>query len=392
MALHIVVDENVPLAREAFEPFGDVELRPGRAIDATAVERADVLVVRSVTRVGEALLARSPVRFVGTATIGTDHVDLPWLERRGIFFAAAPGCNARSVAEYVVAALLELELDLSREWRGAVLGVVGVGNVGSRVAALAHVLGLEVLSCDPPRAEREPHFRSSPLDEVVARADVVTMHVPRARGGPHPTHHLLDAGTLGRLRDGAVVINTSRGGVVDDEALRRACASGRLHAVLDVWESEPEPTPELIDVVRLATPHVAGYSLDGKLAGTRMIAEALARFLAREGRVDADVRVPSVVGMPIQGPPISGPPIALASTGRAAVREAVRAVYAIRDDDARFREALAGTAPGGERGRAFDRLRRDYPVRRELAGHRLVGPALERPERELLSALGFAMV
>lgn len=380
MVLRIVVDENIPLAREAFGGFGDVEARPGRAIDATAVERADVLIVRSVTRVDESLLAQSRVRFVGTATIGTDHVDLAWLQRRRITFAAAPGCNARSVAEYLVAALLELEVDLARTWSGAVLGVVGVGNVGSRVATLAATLGLEVLACDPPRAEREPGFRSVPLDEVLARADVLTLHVPRVRDGRHATHHLLDAAALDRVRDGAVVINTSRGGVVDDRALRRACAAGRLRAVLDVFETEPEPPSDLLEVLRVATPHVAGYSLDGKLAGTRMVADALARFLGRAAGL----------GPEAYAPPVAGPPIVVAGTGRGAVRDAVRGAYAIREDDARLRAALAAT-PEGERARAFDRLRRDYPVRREFAGHRVVGPDLGRAEGELLAALGFAV-
>jgi len=379
MPLQIVADENIPLALDAFAPFGSVELWPGRAIDAQSVAHADVLVVRSVTRVGEALLADSPVRFVGTATIGTDHVDQAYLAKRGIAFAAAPGCNARSVAEYLVAALLELEVDLGREWPGAILGVVGAGNVGSRVATLARLLGLTVLECDPPRAAREAGFRSTPLAELLARADVISAHVPLERDGAHPTYHLLDAAALGRLRDGAVVINTSRGGVVDDEALRAACAAGRLHAVLDVFATEPDPAPALLDVLRLATPHIAGYSLDGKLAGTRMVAEALGRFVGSTDQVDPRPFSPAV----------SEAPIETDATGRAAVRDAVRAVYAIREDDARLRAALAGA--GDSRGAAFDRLRRDYPVRRELAGHRVAAPRAVGPERALLAALGFVL-
>lgn len=381
MPLRIVVDENVPLAREAFAPFGEVVLRPGRTLDAASIADADALVVRSVTRVDARLLADSRVRFVGTATIGTDHVDLAELERRGIAFAYAPGCNARSVAEYVVAALLELEVELGRTWAGATVGVVGVGNVGTQVVEVAQALGARVVCSDPPRAAAEPGFASLPLAELLAQSDVVTCHVPLLREGSHPTHRLLDADALARLRDGAVVINTSRGGVVDEEPLRRACESGRLHAVLDVWRGEPEPDPAMIAVARLATPHIAGYSLDGKLAGTRMIADALQRHLGVAHGADRA----------LFSPPVASAAIDLGdATGRDALRVAVRRVYAIRDDDARFRAAL-DVAPE-RRGPAFDRLRRDYPVRREFAGHRVSGRALGEGEKAALEALGFAVV
>lgn len=378
MAVHIVVDENVPLAREAFGRFGSVELVAGRKIDARTVAGADALIVRSVTRVDDALLDGSRVRFVGTATIGIDHVDRPALERRGIAFAYAPGCNARSVAEYVTAALLEIEHDLARDLRAATIGVVGVGNVGSRVIEVARALGLVALACDPPRAARETGFASLPLRELVPAVDVLTFHVPLEKGGDHPTRHLLAAHGIARLRPGAVVLNTSRGGVVDDAALAAACASGRAHAVLDVFEGEPEPAEERVAAAHLATPHVAGYSLDGKLAGTRMIADALARFLATVAAPPAEQFTP----------PLADPVVTVAERGRAAVRAAVRHVYDVRADDARLRAALAA-APDA-RGAAFDRLRRDYPVRREFAGHLVRGVGGEE-ERRTLAALGFAV-
>ncbi|MEW6272322.1 MAG: 4-phosphoerythronate dehydrogenase, partial [Thermodesulfobacteriota bacterium] len=336
----LVVDENIPLAREAFGGLGDVELLPGRRIDAAAVARADALIVRSVTRVDERLLAASPVRFVATATIGTDHVDLAYLERRGAAFAHAPGCNARSVAEYVTAALLELEHDRMRDFAGATIGVVGAGNVGSRVSALASALGMRVLVCDPPRAEAEGPEAFHALDTLLDEADVLTLHVPLTRDGRHATRHLVGAAEIARLRPGAVLINTSRGGVVDDQALHRACASGRVAAVLDVWEGEPEPALALIEVVRLATPHVAGYSLDGKLAGTRMVAEAAYRFF---GVVAPDPRLFEVAN--------PDPTIHVTGHGRAALRQAVARAYAIADDDARMRAALAAATARGE---AFD--------------------------------------
>ena len=378
--LRIVADENIPLAREAFGSFGTVELVAGRRIDARTVAGADALIVRSVTRVGDALLDGSRVRFVGTATIGTDHVDRQALERRGIAFAAAPGCNARSVAEYVTAALLELAVELDRDFRGATMGIVGVGNVGRQVAEVALALGLRVLQCDPPRAASESGFASVSLDVLLRAADVLTFHVPLEKGGEHPTHHLLDGARAEQLRPGAVVINSSRGGVVDDEALAIACAAGRAEAVLDVWQDEPRPSSAMLGVVRLATPHVAGYSLDGKLAGTRMIAAALARFLGTAEPATEPFR-----------PPVETPEIAVSATGRGAVREAVRRVYDVRADDRRLRAALeeAGRSPDA-RGAAFDRLRRDYAVRREFAGHRVRGASGDE-ERRTLAALGFTL-
>lgn len=379
--LRIVADENIPLACEAFGAFGEVELVAGRKIDARTVADADALVVRSVTRVGDALLDGSRVRFVGTATIGTDHVDVAALERRGVAFASAPGCNARSVAEYLGAVLLELEHELERDFRVATIGVIGVGNVGSRVADVARALGLRVLQCDPPRAEREPDFASVSLDVLVRAADVLTFHVPLEDVGEHPTRHLLDAERIEQLRPGAVVVNSSRGGIVDDDALAIACAAARAEAVLDVWEDEPHPSSAMLGMVRIATPHVAGYSLDGKLAGTRMIADALARTLDMAGPGPGVFRAP-----------VAAPTIEVTARGRAAVREAVQRVYDVRADDARLRAALADAGAGPEaRGAAFDRLRRDYPVRREFAGYEVRG-AFGDEERRTLVDLGFAVV
>ena len=260
------------------------------------------------------------------------------------------------------------------------LGVIGVGNVGSRVAALAQVLGMKVLMSDPPRAELEPGFVSLAVTEILGAADVVTCHVPLTRTGAHATQHLLDTDGIARLRPGAVVLNTSRGGVIDDAALGSACAAGRMHAVLDVWQTEPEPEPALLDVVRFATPHIAGYSLDGKLAGTRIIAAALQVFLgAAEGPAPA-----------IFTAPVAAPRVAIGVGGRDGLRAAVRHAYAIRADDERMRAALAH--PTGTRAQAFDRLRRDYPVRREFAGFVVTDAAdLDMADRRLLTGLGFAL-
>jgi len=372
----ILVDENVALAREAFGDLGDVELFAGRSLRAADVRDATALVVRSVTRVDERLLAGSAVRFVGTATIGTDHVDVDLLARGGIAFAYAPGSNARSVAEYVTAALLELEVERGRSWEGAVLGVVGVGHVGTLVVEQAAALGMEVLCCDPPRAEREGDAGFLPLARVLDAADAVTLHTPLAVAGRHATHHLIGARELARLRPGAVVLNTSRGPVADGAALLAALESGRLAAaVLDVWEGEPAPDLALVRRTSLATPHIAGYSLDGKVAGTRAIARALADFLG----------VPPPVGAAL---PRAGR-VSIADTGRAALRSAVRSAYAIRDDDRRLRSAVV--LEPRERAAAFDALRRDYPVRREFAAYEVETPGLADRDRARLARFGFAL-
>lgn len=258
--MKIVADPNIPFVREAFGAHGDVVLIPGRQITAGAVRDADALLVRSVTPVEEVLLAGSRIRFVATATIGTDHVDVRYLEVLGIGFASAAGSNANSVAEYVVAALLELARRGRYRLRDRSLGVIGVGNVGSKVVRYARALGMRVLQLDPPLG----------LHERAWEADIVTLHVPLLETTRHMLHH--DNLT------GFTLINTSRGAVVDNKALLQAIDGNRIPAAaLDVWEGEPQISAELLDVVEIGTPHIAGYSFDGKVAGTRMIYEAFCR-------------------------------------------------------------------------------------------------------------------
>lgn len=379
--MRILADENIPLIREACANLGDVRTMPGRAMTPDMVRDVDVLFVRSVTRVDAALLDGSRVQFVGTATIGTDHVDLAWLAARGIGFAAAPGSNATSVAEYIVAALLCLAE--RRDWRlcGKTLGVVGVGNVGSRVVVRAQALGLTILKNDPPLARRLGDTSFLPLRTVLAESDFVTVHVPLTRKEPDATWHLIDDGFLHQLRASAVVLNTSRGGVHDTAALLRRRPAG---LVLDVWEGEPNISEALLRRVDLGTPHIAGYSFDGKIAGTRMIYEAACRFFGVAPQWNPAPHLP---------PP--RPPLVLDTdqNGESALlRRAVRASYDIEADDARLRALLE--LPEAERGPAFDRLRKTYPVRREFA-HTPVQIVGNHPQRGSLCAtlrgLGFAL-
>jgi len=379
MSLQILADENIPVALKAFSRFGNVTLCHGRSIGPESAREADALIVRSITRVDASLLSGSRVRFVGTATIGTDHVDQDYLGRAGIHFADAAGCNANSVGEYVTAALLDLEASLGTSFVGKNLGVVGVGNVGTKVVEKGRALGLNLLLNDPPRMEREGMTGFVDLDLVLRESDVLTLHTPLVRDGRFPTHHLIGAPELDRMKSSAVLLNTSRGSVVDGAALQSALVKGRIvAAVLDVWEGEPKVDPNLLRRVKIATPHIAGYSLDGKLKGTLMMVEALARFKGEEGKVI----YPSLEA------PVENPDIHLIATGREAVREAVFSAYPIREDDQRMRELVEMEAT--ERADAFDRLRKEYPVRREFQNYRVSGEFLDPETENVLRQIGFA--
>lgn len=378
--LRIVADENIPLAGEAFGSLGEIRLLPGHAITAAAVRAADVLLVRSVTRVDGALIAGSRLRFVGSATIGTDHVDVAALAAARIPFHYAPGSNAESVVEYVLAALLSLAARRGVALRGTTIGVVGCGAIGSRLVARLPALGMRVLANDPPlaaAAERQdaPHA-FAPLAQVLAEADVITLHVPLTTAGPFPTRHLVDAAELRRMRPAAWLVNTSRGAVVANGALRASLESGVPGAVvLDVWEGEPEPDPELIAHCALATPHIAGYSYDGKVAGTLMMYDALVRELGIASTWDGSAALEMSARASAVLRPSAWTPGADAVAEARWLHALVRQVCDIEADDARMRTLL--TLPAGDRARGFQELRRSYPRRRSFS--RYVLPENEIP-------------
>ncbi|MGQ9661476.1 MAG: 4-phosphoerythronate dehydrogenase, partial [Kiritimatiellia bacterium] len=283
--LQIVCADNMPFAEEAFDTLGRVAIVPGRAITPEVVRNVDLLAIRSTTRVDRNLLENSRVKFVGTATIGTDHMDLDYLQRAGIRWCYAPGCNANSVAEYVTAALLLLAVRHGFTLEGKKIGIIGVGNVGSRVMEKAVALGLRVLPNDPPRERRGESClipssvsngrQSIPfvsLEEVLADSDIVTLHVPLTREGPDATYHMADHSFFSRMKKGAIFLNCARGSVVDTATLIRALDAGQVsHAVIDTWEGEPKYSPELLERVSIGTPHIAGHSFEGKVMGTVMV-------------------------------------------------------------------------------------------------------------------------
>ncbi len=364
--LRILADENIPLAVEAFGTLGTVRLLPGREITPADVQEADVLLVRSVTRVDARLIDGSPVRFVGTATIGTDHVDEAALRKRGIAFAHAPGSNAGSVVEYVLAALLRLAGRRGEALRGKTVGIVGCGNIGGRLAARLPALGLHVLKNDPPLAAQSgPSHDFIPLDALLAEADVVTLHVPLTYGGPHPTHHFFEETTLGRLKPGAWLLNTARGPVVASDALKAMRAAGGPGAVvLDVWENEPTPDPDLLRRVDIATPHIAGYSYDGKVQGTVMLYDALVGHLGASPEWEAaSAFAPGPGDRPTLTPPAPG----LSETDW--LDALVRQMYDLGADDARLRRLP--DLPPEEHAAYFSTLRKTYPRRRSFTRHLL---------------------
>ncbi len=375
--MRIVADENIPFVQEAFGSLGAVHLMSGRSISPEILRDAEVLLVRSVTRVDSSLLEGSAVRFVGSATIGTDHVDAAYLRDRGIPFAHAPGSNAESVVEYVIAALLHLAVSRNQPLRGKTVGIVGCGNIGGRLAERLPALGLTVLKNDPPLQhlrEREGKPRDYiGLDDLLEASDIVTLHVPLTASGPYPTRRLMDDERLGRMRSGAWLLNSCRGAVVSGAALSRQIAGRRTGAVvLDVWEGEPEPDPLLVERVDLGTPHIAGYSYDGKVQGTVMLYDALTDYLRMPRQWNAEEILRPGAG---DHPRLAAPDDAAGdeTTWLAAL---VRQMYPISEDDRRFRGYLE--VPAERRSAFFNELRKTYPRRRAFSRHRL--PASETPE------------
>ncbi|WP_095128757.1 4-phosphoerythronate dehydrogenase PdxB [Pseudomonas sp. Irchel s3h14] len=354
----IVADENIPLLDAFFEGFGEIRRVPGRSIDRATVEQADVLLVRSVTNVNRALLEGSKVRFVGTCTIGTDHLDLDYFQRAGITWSSAPGCNARGVVDYVLGSLLTLAEIEGADLTQRTYGVVGAGEVGGRLVKVLQGLGWNVLVCDPPRQAAEGGDYVS-LEQIIEQCDVISLHTPLKKHGAQLTWHLFDKNRLSQLKPGTWLINASRGPVVDNAALRQVLLQREdLQAVLDVWEGEPEVDVALAELCVLATPHIAGYSLDGRQRGTEQIYQAYCDFLGQPAQISLTDLLPAPWLSQVTLNANSDPAWSLAML--------CRGVYDPRRDDADFRRSLVGNV--NEQRAAFDLLRKHYPLRREIDG------------------------
>jgi len=355
--MKIVADGNIPFVKECFTTMGEVKVVPGRQIKPEVLADADCLLVRSVTKVNEKLLAGSKVRFVATATIGFEHINTEYLVKNKIGFASAPGSNANSVAEYIVAALLSVGKKRKIKLEGKSIGIVGVGNVGSRVAKKCAALGMKVLLNDPPLQRQTGDAKYLPIEKLY-NCDFITFHTPLTFEGIDKTFHLADEKLFKSLKSGCVFINTSRGGVMDTNALKAVMKGGRFRAViLDVWENEPNIDTELLRMVDIGTPHIAGYSYDGKIAGMIMIYEAACKFFkVMPQRTIADfLPAPLVPEIRIEN---------TGSDGQEILHETVQQIYPINQDDFNTREILV--VEQQLRGKFFDDLRKNYPVRREF--------------------------
>ena len=360
--MQFVVDEEIPFGRDAFSHLGSVTLLPGRAMTREALREAHALIVRSVTKVDATLLAGTNVQFVGTATTGVEHIDREYLAARDIGFAAALGCNANAVAEYVLTALLVTAHAKGLVLSGKTLGIIGVGRIGSLVAAKAPALGMQTLLHDPPLARATGDRRYRPLAEIL-QADFVTLHVPLTLDGPDATFHLIGADELAHMATSSILINTARGEVVDNAALLKALTGETLGgAVMDVWEREPSIDWNLLNHVTLGTPHVAGYSSDAKINGTVMMYHACCRFWGIEPVWTPPPDLPTTLA------PVTVPHLAFDATGKdfqTLAHDIITTLYDLPGDHARMQDALA--VPEPLRPQAFDQLRRDYPHRREFA-------------------------
>ena len=343
--MRVIVDDKIPYISEALSIMGvEAEFVAGSKINADTVRDADALIVRTRTHCNFALLEGSRVQFIATATIGYDHIDTAYCESHGICWTNAPGCNAASVRQYIQSVLLLLQKEQGLNLSTATLGVVGVGHVGTLVVEMARTWGMRVLCCDPPRVERgEQGF--APLETIAREADVITLHTPLTQAGPHATYHLADKAFFNLLQRKPYFINTSRGETTDTAALLQALEEGKIaQCIIDVWEHEPDINLDLLNRCYIGTPHIAGYSADGKANATRMSLEALSRHFGL-----GDV------------PEILPPPPSQAIISRDNIAEALLSIYNPHADSCALKSSPA----------LFEHLRGHYPLRREEQAYKL---------------------
>ena len=350
--MKIIADENLAFTDYFFAEFAEIQHKAGRTLTHEDVQDAEALLVRSVTKVDHALIDQSTIQFVGSATIGTDHLDIQALEQHNITWSNAAGCNAQAVAEYVITALLHLNIELLEKNDQFTLAIVGLGNVGKRLAVMAQLLGWNVIGYDP--YVQLTNIENVSFDEILKRADAISIHVPLTSSGEHPTQHLFDEAAFAAMKSSAILINSARGPVVKQAALMADIMQTQRQVVLDVFEFEPEIPQQLLDVLALATPHIAGYSLEGKARGTQMIYEAFCQKFGFEATKRFESQLPNVEQYFSQ------------QDLKTTLRQHLTQIYDIAADDRQLRACLQN---GKVEQKAFDLLRKNYPLRREWAAH-----------------------
>lgn len=345
--MKVIVDNKIPFIKEAIEKIADeVVYAPGKDFTPSLVKDADALIIRTRTRCNRRLLEGSKVKFIATATIGFDHIDTEYCREAGITWTNAPGCNSASVAQYLHSSLILLQESKGINLSEATIGIIGVGNVGSKIAKVAQELGMRVLLNDLPREDKEGKQNFSSLQTLAKECNVLTFHVPLYKEGKYRTHHLADTAFFQSLKQKPVIINTSRGEVIETDALLNALETELISdAIIDVWENEPAINLTLLKKVFLGTPHIAGYSADGKANATRMSLDALCRYF----NIQADYQII---------PPAPSQPQITAET----LSDAYLQIYDPRQDS----NALK-THP-----ELFEKLRGDYPLRREKKAYTIL--------------------
>jgi erythronate-4-phosphate dehydrogenase len=374
--VRIIADDKIPFLKGVLEPFAEVTYLPGNQINRTNIMGSDALLVRTRTRCNSELLAGTPVKYIGTATIGFDHIDTAFCEENNIKWISAPGCNSSSVQQYIAAALLRISAESGLSLKGRTIGIVGVGNVGSKVQNLANVLGMNVLLNDPPRERKEGKNNFVGLDQLLIESDIITLHVPLNMDGEDRTFHMFNNEVFSKVKRRCWLINSSRGEVVETEALKNALSGERIGgAVIDVWEREPEIDIPLMHMAFLATPHIAGYSADGKANGTAMIVKNLCESF----------NIPLTSWYPSEVPGTHDPVLEIDCAGKTSeeiVRKAVNHTYNIVEDDVRLRFDPS----------RFEKERENYPVRREFSYYSInLNDGNEEAEK-LLRDLGFKVI
>jgi len=371
--MKIVADDKIPFLKGVLEPFADVRYLPGLKIGRQALTDAEALIIRTRTKVTKELLAGTPVRFIATATIGYDHLDIRYMKKQKIYWTSAPGCNSSSVTQYMASTLVRLAQNRHFSFNNMTLGIIGVGHVGSKVARMAKSLGFRVLLNDPPRQRKERKKDFISLRQLIAESDLVTLHVPLNKKGRDKTLGMVNRNFLNSMKKGAILINSSRGPIVDEQSLKEVLKNGYLSgAALDVWNNEPYIDRELLQMADIATPHIAGYSVDGKANGTAMSVRALSRFFG----------FPLQEWFPRNLPAPEEPVIRIDNTRlnhQEAISFAIHHTYPIEHDDKNLRENPD----------IFEKLREDYLVRRESANYSV---ELQTPDQLLtdkFKELGF---
>lgn len=376
--IRIIADENIPFIREAFGN-SNIELISGREINNSILKNKKILLIRSITKINSGLLGDTMVKFVASATTGMDHIDTKYLLHAGIGFYVAEGCNANSVAEYVFAALYKLAVDNEFRLEDKTLGIVGVGRIGGIVRRIAEGIGMKVLLNDPPLKRKNNDNLFLDLDELMD-ADIITIHVPLIREGTDKTAGLFDTGIINKMKKGSILINTSRGNIVSSDALKNAMKNDKISsAVIDVWENEPVPDTELMEMVSIATPHIAGYSFDGKINGSKMIYKAVCEFLSCVADYNFNEMMP---------PPLV-PLIEYRENDKydeVNVNNIIKWVYDINADSEKMKFILGKNSNIGSE---FDRMRREYHQRREFFNTEVRLKKNRVTTKQKLSVIGF---